>query len=207
MKISLGFSPCPNDTFIFDALVNHKIDTGDYEFEVFMEDVETLNQRALQGELMVSKLSFHAGFAADENYILLPAGAAMGFGCGPLLIAPRELSSEEMNTASIALPGKYTTAMLMFSHAFPQASQLKQMIFSDIEQALLSGAADAGVIIHENRFTYEKKGLKKIADLGEYWEQKTGLPLPLGGIFIRKDISGGNYLALSELISQSLLYA
>ena len=170
MKLSLGFSPCPNDTFIFDALVNKKIDTEGFEFQVVLEDVETLNQWALQGRLDITKLSFPAFFQSIDQYLLLNSGSALGKGVGPLLISKSDVKDQEqkMESLIIALPGLHTTANLLFSFAYPNAMKKKFMIFSSIEEAVLSGETDLGVIIHENRFTYKQKGLYKIRDLGEY---------------------------------------
>ena len=158
MKFTLGFSPCPNDTFIFDALVNHKIDGEGFSFEPVLEDVETLNQWALQSKLDITKLSFPAFFQSAADNILLGAGSALGKGVGPLLITKdkNELGIEEISQSLIALPGKNTTANLLFSFAYPEAKQKKFMVFSAIEEAVLSGAAKLGVIIHENRFTYQE---------------------------------------------------
>ncbi|HET6253040.1 MAG TPA: 1,4-dihydroxy-6-naphthoate synthase [Puia sp.] len=187
MTLTLGFSPCPNDTFIFDALVNHKIDTEGLEFDVRLEDVETLNQWALQGFLDVSKISYGVLPLIMDKYRLLDAGGALGKGVGPLLISKKPISLADIESATIAIPGERTTAHLLFSLAFPMARNRRFMIFSDIEDAVLSGAVDCGVIIHENRFTYRQKGLTKVLDLGEFWEKETGAPIPLGGIVFRND--------------------
>jgi 1,4-dihydroxy-6-naphthoate synthase len=209
MKLTLGFSPCPNDTFIFDALVNKKIDTGDFEFETILADVETLNQWALEGKLDITKLSFPAFFRSLENYTLLNAGSAVGKGVGPLLIsdAKHELSDDEINQASVALPGIHTTANLLFSYAYPDATDKKFMIFSAIEDALVNKEIDLGVIIHENRFTYLQKGLYKVKDLGEFWEQKMELPVPLGGIAINQSVKRSVALKVNELIRKSIDFA
>ena len=169
MKFSLGFSPCPNDTFIFDALVNKKIDSEGIEFDLFLEDVETLNQWALQGKLDISKISYGVLPLLLSQYELLDAGGALGKGVGPLLIAREPLPLTEVSRCRIAIPGQRTTAHLLFSLAFPEARRKEFMVFSGIEDAVLSGVADCGVIIHENRFTYQQKGLIKLLDLGEYW--------------------------------------
>ena len=209
MKLTLGFSPCPNDTFIFDALVNKKIDTEGFEFDAILADVETLNQWALEGKLDITKLSFPAFFKSLNNYTLLNAGSAVGNGVGPLLIsdAKHEITNEEINQASIALPGENTTANLLFSFAYPEATDKKFMIFSAIEEALVNKEVDLGVIIHENRFTYQQKGLHKVKDLGEYWEEKMELPLPLGGIAINQSIKRSVALKVNELIRKSLEFA
>jgi len=209
MKLTLGFSPCPNDTFIFDALVNKKIDTGEFEFDTVLADVETLNQWALEGKLDITKLSFPAFFKSLDHYTLLNAGSALGKGVGPLLItdSQTELTDDEINQASIALPGANTTANLLFTLAYPQASDKTFMLFSAIEDALVNKETDLGVIIHENRFTYQQKGLKKVRDLGQYWEQRMELPLPLGGIAINQSIKRSAALKVNELIRKSLEFA
>ena len=208
MKLSLGFSPCPNDTFIFDALVNKKIDTMGFEFRVVLEDVETLNQWALQGKLDITKLSFPAFFQSSNEYVLLNSGSALGKGVGPLLIS----KSADINQGSkiedltIALPGSHTTANLLFSFAYPNATNKEFMVFSSIEDAVLRGKTDLGVIIHENRFTYQQKGLFKVRDLGEYWEEKMNAPIPLGGIASKKE-SRAAARTIDSLIRQSLEHA
>jgi 1,4-dihydroxy-6-naphthoate synthase len=209
MKFTLGFSPCPNDTFIFDALVNKKIDTEGFEFETVLADVETLNQWALEGKLAITKLSFPAFFRSLQHYTLLNAGSALGKGVGPLLItdSAQELSDDDVNQASVALPGIHTTANLLFSYAYPDAIDKKFMLFSSIENALLNKETDLGVIIHENRFTYQQKGLYKVKDLGEYWEEKTELPIPLGGIAITQSVKRSVALKINGLIRKSLEYA
>ncbi|HEV8505477.1 MAG TPA: 1,4-dihydroxy-6-naphthoate synthase [Chitinophagaceae bacterium] len=208
MKLSLGFSPCPNDTFIFDALVNKKIDTMGFEFEVILEDVETLNQWALQSRLDITKLSFPAFFQSSDEYVLLNSGSALGKGVGPLLISKSEAGDQgsKIEDLTIALPGIHTTANLLFSFAYPNALNKKFMVFSSIEEAVLSGKTDLGVIIHENRFTYQQKGLYKVRDLGEYWEQKMKAPIPLGAIAIKRKV-GAVAEKIDSLIRRSLEYA
>jgi 1,4-dihydroxy-6-naphthoate synthase len=207
MKLTLGFSPCPNDTFIFDALVNKKIDTGDFDFDVRLEDVETLNQWALEGKLDITKLSFPAFFQSLGTYVLLHAGSALGKGVGPLLISGKEQGTEVVENSRIAIPGINTTANLLLSFAFPGAANKIPMIFSGIEDAVLEGKTDLGVIIHENRFTYQQKGLHKVIDLGEYWEEKMKVPIPLGGIAIKREIDKATSLKVDRLIRQSLDHA
>lgn len=209
MKLTLGFSPCPNDTFIFDALVNKKIDLDGFEFDTVLTDVETLNQWALEGKLDITKLSFPAFFRSLKHYTLLNAGSAVGKGVGPLLItdSQQEITADEINQASIALPGLHTTANLLFSFAYPEATDKKFMLFSAIEDALVNKETDLGVIIHENRFTYQQKGLKKVKDLGEYWEERMELPLPLGGIAINQSVKRSTALKVNELIRKSLEFA
>jgi 1,4-dihydroxy-6-naphthoate synthase len=207
MRFTLGFSPCPNDTFIFDALVNKKIDTEGLDFEVFLEDVQTLNQWAMQGKLDISKISYGVLPLVVHQYRLLEAGGALGKGVGPLLISrhPRPLTA--INSSTIAIPGEQTTAHLLFSLAFPEARQKEFMVFSGIEDAVLSGKVDCGVIIHENRFTYQQKGLTKLMDLGEFWEKETGAPIPLGGIVFREDLDQTLSKKVNSLIRKSLEYA
>ena len=207
MELTLGFSPCPNDTFIFDAMVNKKIDTKGITFNTQLEDVETLNKLAIQGKLAVTKLSFGVYSKVKDQYELLNSGSALGRGCGPLLIAREAISDEKIKDCKIAIPGENTTANLLFSLAFPEAKNKEIMVFSDIENAVLDGRVDAGVIIHENRFTYQLKGLVKIIDLGEYWENTTGSPIPLGGIFIRKDIPDHIKQEVDQIIHNSLQYS
>lgn len=209
MKLTIGFSPCPNDTFIFDALVNGKINTGDIQFEPVLEDVETLNQWALQGKLDITKLSFPAYFKTSETYRLLNSGSALGNGVGPLLItlANKNITEEEVNKAVILLPGENTTANMLFSFAYPNARNKKFVVFHQIEEMLLNGEADLGVIIHENRFTYLNKGLHKVKDLGEYWEEKMKAPIPLGGIVIKNNLGEEVYKKVGALIKESLQYA
>jgi len=221
MTLTIGFSPCPNDTFIFDALVNKKIDTGGLEFDVILEDVETLNQWALQGKLDVTKLSFPTFFQSLDKYVLLNSGSALGKGVGPLLISRLKVrgqrsevspsansgSKSEIEALIIALPGENTTANLLFSFAYPEALNKNFMIFSAIEDAVLNDDTDLGVIIHENRFTYQQKGLHKVMDLGEYWEQKMNVPVPLGGISVKRSVDKFTSLKVDKLIKKSLEYA
>jgi 1,4-dihydroxy-6-naphthoate synthase len=207
MKLSLGFSPCPNDTFIFDALVHGKIDTEGLEFQVVMADVEELNRRAFMNDLDITKLSYHAYAYLIEKYVLLDSGSALGNNCGPLLIAKQPMTDEAINEASIAIPGKYTTANFLLSLAFPEATNKKEMLFSEIENAVLDGTADAGLIIHENRFTYEQKGLKKIIDLGEFWEESTGLPIPLGGIVVKRSLPEEIQRKVNRVLERSVRFA
>lgn len=206
-KLTIGFSPCPNDTYIFDALLQGKVDTEGLTFEAVMEDVEALNRRASVGELAVTKLSYHAFAHLTDQYALLDAGSALGNNCGPLLIAREPLDDAAVNAASIAIPGKMTTANFLLSLAFPQAQNKREVIFSDIEQSVLRGETEAGLIIHENRFTYQQKGLVKILDLGEYWETSTGLPIPLGGIVVRRDLPLEIQQKMNRVMRRSVEYA
>jgi len=207
MKLTLGFSPCPNDTFIFDALINKKIDTEGLEFDAVLEDVETLNEWALQGKLDITKLSFPAFFQSLDKYVLLNSGSALGKGVGPLLISENEQEISNVELSSIAIPGLNTTANMLLGFAFPYARNKKPMLFSEIEDAVLAGKTDLGVIIHENRFTYQQKGLHKVMDLGEYWESKMKMPIPLGGIAVKRNIDAAIQEKIDSLIRKSLEYA
>jgi 1,4-dihydroxy-6-naphthoate synthase len=212
-KITLGFSPCPNDCFMFDALVHKRIDTKHLEIEPVIEDVETLNRMAFAGKLDATKLSYHAFAHLAGTYQLLSSGSALGFNCGPLLIAlPSTAEKLKNNPAvisslSVAIPGKYTTANFLLSLAYPDLKNKSEMIFSAIEDTLLNGKADLGLIIHENRFTYEQKGLVKIRDLGEWWEQHSASAIPLGGIVVRRDLTIADKLLMNALVRESTQYA
>lgn len=211
MKLTLGFSPCPNDTFIFDALVNNKIDTGDLEFTVLLEDVQTLNEWATEGKLDITKLSYGVLPLVLDNYLLLNSGSALGRGVGPLLIT-KDVSNDlldgivDVEDKRIAIPGKFTTAHLLFSLAFPHATNKVFMRYDEIEHFVLQGKG-LGVIIHENRFTYAEKGLQKITDLGDYWENQTNNPIPLGGIVAKRSMNKTLILKIDRLIRQSIEYA
>lgn len=207
MKISLGFSPCPNDTFIFDALVNKKIDSGGLQFNVVLEDVQTLNKWALQNKLDFTKISYGVLPIILNDYILLSSGGALGKGVGPLLISNNDFQVLDIKDATIAIPGENTTANLLFSLAFPNAKNKIFKVFNEIEDAILSKEVAAGVIIHENRFTYELKGLHKVMDLGEYWEHQTGLPIPLGGIVAKRSLENALVNQVDKLIKKSIEYA
>lgn len=204
--IPIGFSPCPNDTFIFDALVNQKIDTGNLQFDAVLEDVQTLNSWALEGKLPVTKLSYGVLPLVLKEYNLLNAGSALGRGVGPLLITKNKISAEGINDSLIAVPGENTTAHLLFSLAYPRAKNKIFLRYDEIENFVLQGKG-VGVIIHENRFTYADKGLKKIVDLGDYWESTTGNPIPLGGIVVKKTVNPQVQKQIDLLIKQSIEYA
>jgi len=207
MKLKLGFSTCPNDTFIFDALVHHKIDTEGLEFDLVLADVEELNKSAFKKEIDITKLSYHAYAYAANDYKLLDSGSALGDNNGPLLISKHKIYKDEVDGLKIAIPGKYTTANLLLSVAYPNALDKREYLFSDIEEVVLSNEVDAGLIIHENRFTYEQKGLRKIIDLGEYWQEKTKMPIPLGGIVVNRNLSFDVQVKINRLVRQSLEYA
>jgi len=217
MKLTLGFSPCPNDTFIFDAMIHHKIDTEGLTFEVSYEDVETLNHKVFEKSLDISKLSFHAYAYAQEQYVLLDAGSALGFGVGPLLICKNaalvdqvlqgKRNGDAMSDLKVAVPGKYTTANFLLGLAFPQLQNKEIKVFSEIEPALLNEEVDLGLIIHENRFTYQDKGFHKIIDLGDFWEKETGCAIPLGGIVMRRDIADDVKEKVNRVLRRSVEFA
>jgi len=209
-KLSIGFSPCPNDTFIFDALVHHKIDTEGLDFNVYLGDVEDLNNKAFNGELDITKISYHAYGYLTAYYVLLNSGSALGKGCGPLLIQNSESriqNPEDLSSLKIAIPGKYTTANLLLSIAYPEAKIKKEILFSDIENAVINNEVDAGLIIHENRFTYQDKGLEKIIDLGEFWEKTTGNLIPLGGIIIKRNLPLATIEKVNRILKKSIEFA
>ncbi len=207
--LSLGFSPCPNDCFMFDAIVNRRIDLEGLEFDVRLADVEALNSAAFGGDVDVTKLSYHAYAYCAGDYVLLDAGSALGRNCGPLLISKRPITPGEVAAGDlrIAIPGKYTTANFLMGLAFPAAQDKTALVFSAIEPALLNDEFDAGLIIHENRFTYAAKGLKKIVDLGEFWERETGAPIPLGGIVVRRALPDAVKQAVNRVLRRSVEYA
>ena len=205
--LTLGFSPCPNDTFMFDALVNEKIDTNGFSFDVKLSDIEKLNQQAIKGELDITKISFGVYLRIKDTYELLTAGSALGIGVGPLLISKKEFSNPQKEIKTVAIPGKNTTAYFLFKMFYPELNDIREIIFSDIERAVLEGEVDAGVIIHENRFTYQLKGLKKVSDLGELWENKTGQPIPLGGIAIKRNLDDAIKRNVNALIRKSVEFA
>ena len=215
MHLTLGFSPCPNDTFIFDAIANKKIDIHGFDFDIVLEDVQTLNKWAIEDKLDITKLSYAVLPLVLEKYAVLNSGSALGSGVGPLLISPlrplkgepgREFNEKEVPEYAIAIPGENTTAHLLFSLAYPGAKKKIFLRYDEIEQFVLDGKG-LGVIIHENRFTYEAKGLHKITDLGDYWEKQTGMPIPLGGITISRKIGSSVQLQIDELIKESIEYA
>lgn len=207
--INIGFSPCPNDTFIFDALVNGKVDCGDLEFTAVLEDVQTLNEWAREGRLEVTKLSYGVLPLVADKYKLLNSGSALGRGVGPLLICnidDEPYSQEQVNESIIAIPGENTTAHLLFSLAYPGANNKVFLRYDEIEDFVLKGKG-IGVIIHENRFTYQDKGLQKIVDLGDYWERQTGQAIPLGGIVVLNTLDHSTQQKIDSLIKESIQYA
>lgn len=209
MKLNFSFSPCPNDCFMFDAIANRRIDLEGLEFSIQLADVEMLNKAAFAGSTDVTKLSYHAYAYCTTNYSLLKSGSALGRNCGPLLVSKRTISTEEIagGNIAIAIPGTFTTANLLLSIAFPQAQGKTALLFSEVEAALQADQFDAGLIIHESRFTYEAKGLKKIIDLGEFWDQMTRLPLPLGGVAIKRSLPDVIKRKMNRVLRRSVEYA
>ena len=205
--LSLGFSPCPNDTFIFNALVNGAVATPGFRVQAQLHDVETLNQKAFEGELDITKLSFFAWLMVQDQYDLLTSGGALGFGCGPLVIANRPMAAADMAACRIVLPGQWTTAHLLFRLWAPQARQRFFVPYDQVFDILADGRAECGVIIHEGRFTYQQKGFVAVADLGAWWEEKTGLPIPLGCIAAHKRLGGDTALAVEDAIRRSIALA
>lgn len=205
--LTLGYSPCPNDTFIFYALAKGKIDTGGFAFRETLEDVETLNRMALRGELDVTKVSYHALGFLREKYFLLRSGGALGRGCGPLIVAKKPVRAEELRGKRIAIPGMLTTAYLLMQLFDPDLKDVEAMPFHRIMEAVASGSVDAGLIIHEGRFTYPSYGLHEVADLGRWWEGETGLPIPLGCILAKRDLGSETAKRIDSLVRESLLYA
>lgn len=207
MNIKLAISTCPNDTFIFYALLNGGIDLGDFSFDAVFTDIKDLNQLALEGEVDLVKISYALYPHISKNYQLLTAGSALGFGVGPLVVSKKKIYPDEVQYAKIGIPGETTTANFLFSMAYPGANNKKVYLFSDIEEAIMEDEIDVGLLIHEGRFTYEEKGLRKIADLGEFWEQTTQHPIPLGGIAVKRDLDNDLKLRLNELIARSIHYS
>jgi 1,4-dihydroxy-6-naphthoate synthase len=210
---TLGFSPCPNDCFIFDAMIHGKIDTEGLSFQPVISDVEDLNQRAFKGELDITKISYHAYAYINKEYALLHAGSALGNNCGPLLISKKDYSSMneinnlDLSSFKIAIPGKFTTANLLMGLYAPDAKNKVELVFSAIEDSILNGDVDAGVIIHENRFTYQQKGLYKIIDLGEFWETLTSCPIPLGAITMKRNIADEEKEKINRVLRRSVEFA
>lgn len=209
MKITLGFSTCPNDTFMFDALVHGRVDTEGFEFEVIMEDILHLNRRVMNGELDMVKISYNTFGRVIDSYALLTSGSALGHNCGPLLISRDEISVAELieKDLPVAIPGQYTTANLLLGYYAPALKNRKEMLFDEVMPAVKRGECAAGLIIHENRFTYQREGLRLIQDLGEYWESQTGLPIPLGAIVVRKSLGPELVEALGGVLRRSVEYA
>jgi 1,4-dihydroxy-6-naphthoate synthase len=205
--LRLGYSPCPNDTFIFFALAEGHIDLAPYRFEISLADVEILNQQARQRLPDITKVSISAVLHLLDDYCLLRSGGAIGRGCGPLVVARERLKVQDLKDKTIAIPGKLTTAHLLLQVAEVHQGSCVAMPFDRIMQAVSDGEVDAGMIIHEGRFTYQAMGLHRVLDLGEWWDRETGLPLPLGGILIRRDLGAETAGFVEEKIRESLLYA
>ena len=210
-SLTLGYSPCPNDTFIFYAMIHGKVDTGGVKFREVLLDVETLNQMALKSKLDITKVSYHAFGHLRKKYTLLRAGGALGRGCGPLVIAKNAYTMDQLQGKKIAIPGRLTTACLLlqlFDSSFRHhASSLIEMPFHMIMESLVSRDVDAGLIIHESRFTYPSYGLREIIDLGSWWEDQTGLPIPLGGIISKHSLGDIMHKKVNEVIRRSIQYA
>ncbi len=206
-KLKLGFSTCPNDTFMFDALVNGRIDNEGLVPEVVMADIEQLNRMILHEELDISKISFAAYPAVSHNYKIMNAGSAVGYQNGPLIVSRHKIYPDEISDVRMAIPGIHTTANYMLGILFPPVRQKREYLFSDIEEAVLSNEADAGLIIHETRFTYREKGLRKVADLGEMWEKEFAVPVPLGGIIIRRDLDPALITLADKKMRESVAFA
>jgi 1,4-dihydroxy-6-naphthoate synthase len=206
MEIAIAFSPCPNDTFIFDAMIHQKIETHGIVFKPIMRDVQALNESALNNEFPISKISYGVFNKLASKYRILDSGSALGFGVGPLLIGNKDVDHSEVMNEMVAIPGEHTTAHLLFSSAYPTAKNKQFMRYDEIEEFVLNGQG-LGVIIHENRFTYANKGLKKISDLGEMWEKKTAAPIPLGGIVASRKLDNAISKKVEELIRESIVYA
>jgi 1,4-dihydroxy-6-naphthoate synthase len=205
--LSLGYSPCPNDTFIFYALAHGRIPQHGLAFTTRLEDVETLNRLAFAGHLDVTKASCHALGHLRRDYALLHSGAALGRGCGPLVVAPRHVSMSELSGRRIAIPGALTTANLLLQLFSPEFEDLLILPFDQIMGAVQRGEAEAGVIIHESRFTFADYGLFQVLDLGQWWEEETGLPIPLGAILARRTLGPDRIAAIDRLVRASVSFA
>ncbi|MBU4373016.1 MAG: 1,4-dihydroxy-6-naphthoate synthase [Euryarchaeota archaeon] len=205
-KLSIGYSPCPNDTFIFYALAHKKL-KGELEFSEILRDVEILNRMAFNRELDVTKASFHAFGFLRGDYCLLRSGSALGRGCGPLIVAKKPIRESELGKKKIAIPGKMTTAYLLLQLFAPEIKNIVEMPFDRIMNAVSLGTVDAGLIIHEGRFTYPKYNLVKLIDLGEWWEEETGLPIPLGGILAKRELGAALVREIDWLLRKSIEYA
>lgn len=207
MQIQLAFSTCPNDTFIFEALVNNRLSDVSYSFDYALADIQELNRLALDAQVDMVKISYALYPMISENYQLLTAGSALGRGVGPLVVSKRKIYPDEVEHAKVAIPGETTTANMLFTLAFPNAKNKHVYLFSDIEEAVLQNEADVGVLIHEGRFTFEQKGLKKIIDLGDFWERTSSHPIPLGGIAVRRCLPEKVKQELNSLTRQSVEFA
>ncbi|GHT13012.1 1,4-dihydroxy-6-naphtoate synthase [Bacteroidia bacterium] len=202
----LCFSSCPNDTFVFHALLHNKVDTEGLVFDTHIADIDQLNSMAAAAKADVVKISFAAYPLAMQHYCLLDAGSALGYGNGPLLVAQQGSQPIAADT-KVALPGMHTTAALLMQQAFPQVQHYVPMLFSHISAAVKNVQVDAGVLIHESRFTYAQQGLQLVADLGEWWQTQHHLPIPLGGIAIRRSLPAMQQQAFARVLRRSVDYA
>ena len=205
--VAVGYSSCPNDVFIFAALVAGKIDARGFRSTPVIEDVEALNLRARKRDLDITKISFHAYGLLRDTHVLLDSGSALGRGCGPLLIAKRPLEHRQLGTARIAIPGALTTAALLLRLFSPESHNFEILVFDEIVDAVATGRVDAGLIIHESRFTYAEKGLVELVDLGEWWERETGLPIPLGGIIADRRLGADTIAEFDAVLRDSIEFA
>jgi len=204
--ITVGHSPDPDDAFMFYALAHDKLDTGDLQFRHELQDIETLNRRALRGELEVTAVSIHAYAHLLEKYALLPSGCSMGDRYGPMVVARRPLTVEQLRPLTIAVPGTMTTAFLALRLLLPEGFRHEVLPFDQIIGAVASGMFDAGLIIHEGQLTFQDQGLHLVVDLGVWWQERTGLPLPLGGNVVRRDLGDQSIRLISRLLKQSIRY-
>ena len=202
--ITLAYSPCPNDTFMFNAIANGSLTLPGFEMQVHLHDIETLNERAAQAQYDFTKLSIHACLNLREHYHTLNAGAALGFGCGPVVVVRQDRAFKDLSACSVAIPGELTTAHLLFRLWSPAADNRIFMPFDQIMRAVASGEVDVGVVIHEGRFTFGEHGLKSLVDLGEWWQAETDLPLPLGCIAARKSLGATTIKAFDDLLKSSI---
>lgn len=203
MKYTLHISPCPNDTFAFDALINGRI-AHDFDLAVEYHDIEVLNKGVLRGEPDISKISYSVYPQIADRYVLLDSGSALGRGNGQLLV---RRAGERSPIRRVASPGLNTTANALLVRYFPNVEQVEPMLFSEIAEAVERGEVDAGVLIHEGRFVYERRQLELVADLGQLWEQETGMPLPLGAIVAKRELGSGQIAAFEQLLAESVRYA
>jgi len=203
-ELTFGYSPCPNDTFMFNAIAGQQVNVPKYRIKTILHDVETLNDLAFTATLDITKLSFYAWLKVKQNYRLLNSGAAMGFGCGPVLIARPECRKADVNQSRIVLPGQWTTAHLLFRLWAPEAEHRLFTPYDNIFQSLSSGKADFGVIIHESRFTFTSEGFVEVVDLGRWWEERTGFPIPLGGIAVREELGGPMIRSIDAAVKKSI---
>ena len=207
MKLKVNISTCPNDTFMFDALLHRRIDTEGVEFEPRLADIEELNRLALSGEADITKCSYAVVPQIIDEYQILNSGSALGRGNGPLLVSKRPLDRNGLSGLTVAIPGERTTANLLLKSLFPEMQDKREMLFSEVIPAVVAGKADAGVLIHEGRFVYREKGLSLVADLGMEWETRYGLPLPLGAIAVRRSLPEELKRKMDRLLSRSVGYA